>query len=310
MDLGASETSISKEDVVEVQVEPNLCVVMGTPCKEKKFDSTDRMLHPKYLEELATLTRPFTLDACANPSGDNALCPAYCSKENSFDKYDCRNNHVWLNPPFSVNTIKNFVSHYRKCKAQAPTTTSACILLPEWMIPKMGNLLDGMKLIHTYPANKPVVTVPKGDGTRIFLQPGLKFALKVYYDPVVVQEIPEVEMEEPPPPTTSRPALMLKAVVRRVGTLTRNTEATVNLGGNMEGTMALDTMASRNFIDVTFLKSLGDVRIKKHPKYLSSTITLGDGTSKESLGCACVEIVVQGYKEMIWCEVLDLPPSF
>ena len=48
----------------------------------------DRMLLPRYFQQVERqIQRQFTLDACANPSGDNALVPGnFCSTERSFLK--------------------------------------------------------------------------------------------------------------------------------------------------------------------------------------------------------------------------------
>jgi hypothetical protein len=38
---------------------------------------------------------------------------------------------VWINPPFKWKVLENaFLEHYLKCEDQAPTTTSACVMLP------------------------------------------------------------------------------------------------------------------------------------------------------------------------------------
>jgi hypothetical protein len=94
-------------------------------------DTSDRMLSPDIFRELQDLTsRQFTLDACCNDNGSNALVSKFCSKSNSFLETDVQGEHVWLNPPF--NQLREFISHYLQCKAKSPHTTSACILVPKW----------------------------------------------------------------------------------------------------------------------------------------------------------------------------------
>ena len=54
-------------------------------------DTDDRMIHPKIFKQLQKLSNhTFTLDACANSTGENALCSRYCSVEDSFLNRDLK----------------------------------------------------------------------------------------------------------------------------------------------------------------------------------------------------------------------------
>jgi DNA N-6-adenine-methyltransferase (Dam) len=65
--------------------------------------NSDRSLLPSHFRMLEARTGlPFTIDACANDSGDNALCDKFFSKTNSFLLADITNEHVWCNPPFII----------------------------------------------------------------------------------------------------------------------------------------------------------------------------------------------------------------
>ena len=83
---------------------PKIGVPIHTPTDRTCTDSADnddRMLHPKIFKQLQKLSNhTFTLDACANSKGDNALCSRYCSVEDSFLNRDLKGEFVWLNPPF------------------------------------------------------------------------------------------------------------------------------------------------------------------------------------------------------------------
>ena len=67
---------------------PKTGVPTHTPTDRNGTDSADtddRMLHPKIFKQIQKLSNhTFTLDACANSKGDNALCTRYCSVEDSF----------------------------------------------------------------------------------------------------------------------------------------------------------------------------------------------------------------------------------
>jgi hypothetical protein len=272
------------------------------------------MIHPYHFQLIQKkIGSIFTLDACANPSGDNALCPNYCSTENSFLKHNCKVDNVWLNPPFSRNTIRTMILHYRHCKQQAPYTTSACILLPEWIIPSISHYLEGMTIIHTFSENELVMTVPAHpqdpNQDRLLFNQGLPFTMVVFYDPP--QPLPKDQ-------TTSLRSLSPEPsfdIIKAKGLLTdctiaRTIPARVSIGlPSTSATLAIDTLASRNFIDYSLIKDL-NIKIKKHPSWLTNTITLGDNSERQTLGIAHVQIKVGTYQDMIWCEVLPLPPDF
>jgi hypothetical protein len=86
----------------------------------------------------------FTLDACCNVDGSNALVAKHCSVDKSFLDFDCAGETIWLNPPFAE--AGKFIRHYQTCKLQAPHTTSAVILLPKWASSRLGGLLANMQL--------------------------------------------------------------------------------------------------------------------------------------------------------------------
>ena len=55
--------------------------------KGVRFDKNDRAIRPNILHEIEKeLGIKFTVDACCNPSGDNAFVPKFCDRENSFLK--------------------------------------------------------------------------------------------------------------------------------------------------------------------------------------------------------------------------------
>ena len=267
--------------------------------KKRKYDTTDRMLHQPFFAKIQEQTRPFTLDACCDDHGHNALCSKYCSPSNSFLDFDCRHHHVWINPPFRHHAMFAIVRHYAKHKHMAPHTTSACLLLPEWIIHKLRPYLHTMRLLHVFPVGQPVMTVPTTPDAsdRVMFSQGLPFKLHVYYDP-------------PLPPTTplSSPAISSKCALIAPCTIA-GSKALVNIGGGLSGTMAIDTLASRNFIDASFVQQLG-LKPKKHPPWLSDCVVLGDNTTRPSNGLVHVHVKIGSYSDIIWCDVFDLPPTF
>ena len=72
---------------------------------------SDRMITPEHFAKIQKLIpHQFTLDACANVTGDNRLCERYCSHCDSFLKRDLQNEFIWLNLPFQA--AQTFLEHY------------------------------------------------------------------------------------------------------------------------------------------------------------------------------------------------------
>ena len=270
---------------------------------DAQYDATDRMIHQPYFDLIQSKTMTFTLDACSDKDGTNALTKLYCSHDNDFLTYDCSGHHVWINPPFKNAFMRAALRHYLMCKRKAPTSTSACIMLPVWAIPSLSSLLQGMQLIHCFPKYMPVMTVPSPtlQGPRFMFNEGLPFDLHVYYDPPEQKPISSIPIQSSTK-TSEHLTLMSKCLVSGV-------ETNINIGGPLPGILAIDTLASRNFIDRSFIQQL-PVRIKKHPSWLSNVITLGDNTTRKSYGVVHIHIKIQSYTDTIWCEVFDLPADF
>jgi Reverse transcriptase (RNA-dependent DNA polymerase)/RNase H-like domain found in reverse transcriptase/Integrase zinc binding domain/Chromo (CHRromatin Organisation MOdifier) domain/Retroviral aspartyl protease len=126
----------------------------------------------------AMLPKAFSFDACANDSGDNAMCAKFASVSHSFLDTNVRGHTVWLNPPFA--RITQFVRHYLQCKAGSPGNTSACILIPAWH-GKHRKLLQGMQLLHRYETGHVLFNAPTSDGGRQVM-PGIPWPVEIWYD--------------------------------------------------------------------------------------------------------------------------------
>lgn len=110
-------------------------------------ENVNRMLIKEVFVEVEALTgKPFDIDACCDDEGANSHCASYCSPSSSFLKGDVSGQHVWMNVP--TNRIELFIKHYLKCKARAPQTTSACVVVPCWQGP-WRRLLTGMSCSST-----------------------------------------------------------------------------------------------------------------------------------------------------------------
>ena len=102
----------------------------------------DRQIRSTAFAEIEALAgRAFTLDAAANDAGDNAMCADFCSPSNSFLAAE-HTGHIWIHAPFTK--LLPFVQHYLHSKQQAPSSTSACILVPGYLLqhlqPRLANM--------------------------------------------------------------------------------------------------------------------------------------------------------------------------
>ena len=282
-----------------------------TLCKEE-FNASDRMLHQPHLEKIESLTRKFTLDACCNDEGDNALCEKYCSPSKSFLDHDCSGEHVWMNPPYKKKLFIDMLHHYLHVKHRSPETTSACIAVPEFLVQKCGVLLKGMILIHTFEQGQRVWTCKDRMGHRKLMDPP-SWRTHVYYDPPRPSGLVEMQNHTPEVeemvPQSDEPLFVVSCTINGL-------DGDMKLGGtlpDLEAVLGLDSMASRNFVDHGFIKPLldkGKVKLKPHPRGTTSSVQVGGDMTITSKGVVRLQVECQGYKDHLWFEVLDLPKQF
>ena len=134
-------------------------------------DRQDWMLKKDIFKELETAYGPFTVDACADSSGDNAQVEKFYHEENSFLKADVSGETVWMNPPFA--SIQPFLDHYFECKATKPAKTAGMFVLPKWTGAPWWPLVEKMKTVKEYGAGYFLFTAPadKPGGKRRSLGP-------------------------------------------------------------------------------------------------------------------------------------------
>ena len=110
--------------------------------------SEGRKLLPTVFQEIQALCgHEFTLDAAANDTGDNALCTNFCSPSDS-SMSRVHTGHIWINAPFTQ--LSAFLQHYLHCKQLSPDNTSACILVPGYLMPVLKSLLSGMTCLKRF----------------------------------------------------------------------------------------------------------------------------------------------------------------
>ena len=142
-------------------------------------ENVNRMLIKEVFVEVAALTgKPFDIDACCDDDGVNSHCASYCSPSSFFLKRDVSGQHVWMNVP--TNRIELFIRHYLKCKARAPQSTSACVVVPCWQGP-WRKLLTGMKLLKSYEQGSTLFTAPRR-GSNCAPHGPAPWVVEIWYD--------------------------------------------------------------------------------------------------------------------------------
>lgn len=258
-----------------------------------KWDKQDRMLLPTEFNNIQKMIGlRFTMDACCNPDGSNALVPeCFKSAQDSFLEFDCTGQHVWINPPYA--DITPFVRHYVQCKAKSPHNTSAVIILPKWK-GSHTQYLKGMHVIKEYPKGSKIFSAPSHDSgaARVPLGP-TPWPVQVLYDPPVAVPL---------------------ACLADLPVLDDNTEYTqseldcVHLEAKIGGAIAqglADSGASHSLISTKYCRAHGIV-ISPAPQ----AVEVADGRKMQVAGVCNARIQIGQYKTVHKCWVTELHPAY
>ena len=140
--------------------------------------SENRKLLPTVFQEIQALCgRDFILDTAASDSGDGAHCTDLCSLSNSFMS-KTHTGHIWINAPFTLLTT--FVQHYLDCKQLSPDTTSACILVPGYLLP-LKSMLSGMTCLKRYTKGAALFEHSTRSG-HLAVSPSLSWPVYIFFD--------------------------------------------------------------------------------------------------------------------------------
>ncbi|KAK9800185.1 hypothetical protein WJX73_005436 [Symbiochloris irregularis] len=120
-------------------------------------DPEDWMYQRERFLELDNEFGPFSLDAAANPNGDNAQCKAFCSKEDSFLGKELRGETIWANFPYA--RADEFLTHYLGEKAKDPTL-AGMFVLPKWTGTTWWSKVQHMQQVRQHAAGERIFTAP------------------------------------------------------------------------------------------------------------------------------------------------------
>ena len=143
--------------------------------------NSDRMIVREVFVDCEALTnKQFTVDACCSDSGVNSHCSVFYSPAKSFLHSDVCGQHVWLHPP--VARVERFLKSYLKCKSRAPSSTSACVVVPAFHSASLRKLLKGMQLLKRYSKGSMLFAEAGHQSGQRALGPS-PWDFEVFYDP-------------------------------------------------------------------------------------------------------------------------------
>ena len=145
----------------------------------RTVDTGDWKLHTHIFEaaqqralQLYPHMQPITLDGTADPAGQNAHVPRFCSAADSLLDRNLAGESVWANPDFSK--LPEMLGHLRQQQASSPTDTSLLINVPEWPHVHKGSTqqapwwkyMRGGQVLARFPAGSHLYTSPDWQGLR------------------------------------------------------------------------------------------------------------------------------------------------
>ena len=86
---------------------------------------------------------------------------------------------MWINAPFTK--LMPFLQHYLHCKQLNPHNTSACILIPGYLLKSMRPMLGSMRLLKSFSKGTQLFTTPTKSGSRAAM-PGAHWPVYAYTD--------------------------------------------------------------------------------------------------------------------------------
>ena len=243
--------------------------VSGRQVLRNKLDDIQRLCGQK-----------FTLDATCSDTGADRQFPRCCAKLGStahavgelHSLDSLRDEHVWAS--LTADSAAAVMSRYLELKAQSPTSTSGCFLVPYRPDCDWFEHFSHMQLLKEYGEGTSVFFVAQGK-RRQYL-PGLPGAYRVYYDP------PDPDIGA----SACKPKFLLKGRVF-----------------SAPGTVFIDGGANTQYIGADTCRAIGaKIRVLDEQP---GTVQVGDGHEAKVVGTCRVPVQIGAYKGMVTALVLD-----
>lgn len=199
----------------------------------------------------------FTVDACATP--ETAQAEKFYSSQKSFLKADVGGESVWLNVPF--RQTGQYLRHYLECKAKAPESTCAVMVVPKWTTAWWWKFTKDMRVLKEYPAGISVFSSTSPEGYEVEMKPP-RWDTVVLYDPPIVLAKPqpwESTVEEKPLEDVVDVKSPLDQVEAELNGLEPTSTLVIRFRAKVRGdtlTVLLDSGASEDYIDYRVVDKL------------------------------------------------------
>jgi hypothetical protein len=122
------------------------------------IDTADWLFAPAEFQWVASRVGTPTMDACADPMGNNALCPRFYHVLDDCVSHSWTGESTWVNADY--RQLERVLRHYKTEKIKSPSDTAATFCVPVWMDKSWWRHLKGMEVVAFYPAGERVFTSP------------------------------------------------------------------------------------------------------------------------------------------------------
>jgi hypothetical protein len=180
----------------------------------------------------------------------------------------CAGKHIFLNVP--CNTLVEILRTYVQHKQQAPENTSACVVVPEFLLRRreVSQLLTGVQLLQSFEQN---ASLPSSA-----LEPYRPYPVVVFYDPIGL-------------------APQLNAMSGTGLTFLFKGVALTGQAGHVPANICFDSGANGIFISQAFANRSG-FTVKPCP---STQLTMANGESSSIAGTCDLHLKIQSYQNRV-----------
>jgi hypothetical protein len=254
----------------------------------RDWDHEDWQFSPQEFQSVVAATGPVNLDCCCSNDGRNALTANFITKQQDFFKTDVAGAACWINPPF--RQAGRFIAHYLRCKAKAPSTTSALLVLPYWTKQSWWHLIEQFKVVKYYAAGTTdLFTSCSTNGRAQACQEGrpTRWPVMVFYDPpagVFTKPAPwgadPVFSAESTPAVAAPAAAASEEAQSKPSTYQPRAAQLLILAGRSNGHYVkalFDTGCQQSVVDS---KLVHELELPTQPASLFKGVKLADGTIK------------------------------
>ena len=120
-------------------------------------DKSDWQFLPRLFMGLNSEFGPYTVDACADLAGTNALVPLFWTEKDDCTKMFWGGHNAWCNPPFHM--AQAVLDQFLEGKKSSPQNTSATFVVPAWVGSVWWKtLIDHFRIVRYYPPWSQVFT--------------------------------------------------------------------------------------------------------------------------------------------------------